>query len=133
MDDTDSQKRVYLKTQAGHKVDLDDQGQKVVVTTQGGNQVTLDDGGAKVTVETSGGQSITLQAGSITLSASSVVIKANGVKLGGDAASQSLVLGEALMAVYNLHTHNCTAPGFPSGPPLSPMTPAVLSQIAKTV
>jgi uncharacterized protein involved in type VI secretion and phage assembly len=132
MDDSDNQKRLRLKTHAGHSIDLDDQGQKVVVTTSGGNQVTLDDGGAKVSVKTSGGQSITLQAGSITISATSVVIKATGVKLGGDAASQSLVLGEALMAAYNAHTHNCTAPGFPSGPPLSPMTPAVLSQVSKT-
>ena len=132
MDDTDGKKRVRLKTDAGHSVDLDDQGQKIVVTTAGGSQVTLDDGGAKITVDTVGGQTITLEAGSIKLTASSVVVNATSVKLGGDAATQSLVLGEALMAVYNLHTHNCTAPGAPSGPPLSPMTPAVLSQVSKT-
>jgi uncharacterized protein involved in type VI secretion and phage assembly len=132
MDDTGSQKRVRIKTAAGHSVDLDDQGKKVTVTTNGKHAVTLDDGAGTITVRTSGGQSITLEAGSIKLTATSVVVNASTVKLGGDAASQSLVLGEALMAAYNLHTHNCTAPGSPSGPPLSPMTSAVLSQVSKT-
>jgi len=132
MDDTAGKKRLRLKTSAGHSVDLDDQGNKIVVKTTTGNQITLDDGGARITVETAGGQSITLEAGSIKLTAANVVVNATSVKLGGDAATQSLVLGEALMAVYNAHTHNCTAPGSPSGPPLAPMTPAVLSQVSKT-
>jgi uncharacterized protein involved in type VI secretion and phage assembly len=132
MDDTSSQLRVRLKTKAGHSVDLDDQGKKVTVKSSSGQSVTLDDGGSKITVQTSGGQIITLESGSIKLTATSVVVNATTVKLGGDAATQSLVLGEALMAAYNAHTHNCTAPGAPSGPPLSPMTPAVLSQVSKT-
>ncbi len=151
MDDTDDQKRIRLTTDGGHVVELDDEGQKLDVTSSGGHQVslddsggkvavqtsgghsiTLDDNGSKVTVQTSGGQSITLESGSIKITATSVVVDATSVKLGGDAATQSLVLGEALMAAYNAHTHNCTAPGSPSGPPLSPMTPAVLSQVSKT-
>ena len=55
------------------------------------------------------------------------------VKLGGDAAASSLVLGEALLLAFNTHMHNCTAPGAPSGPPIVQMTPAtVLSQVSKT-
>jgi len=132
MDDTESSKRVRLKSAGNHSVDIDDQGKQIVITTEGGNQVTLDANGAKITLKTSGGQSITLESGSIKLAANKVVIEATSIKLGGDSATQSLVLGEALMMAYNLHTHNCTAPGAPSGPPLSPMTPSVLSQTSKT-
>lgn len=151
MDDTDGKKRIRLTsdgsnvvdlddtghaisltTNGGHEITLDDSGSKLSIKTSGGHQVTLDDGGSKITVQTSGGQSVTLESGSIKVTATNVILNATSVKLGGDAASQSLVLGEALMAAYNAHTHNCTAPGAPSGPPLSPMTPAVLSQVSKT-
>lgn len=129
---TDQDRKIEIKSTQGHSVTLDDQGQKIAVKTSSGNQVTLDDGGTKITIQTSGGQSIVLESGSIKLTATSVVVSATSVKLGGDAASQSLVLGEALMAAYNAHTHNCTAVGAPTGPPLSPMTQAVLSTTSKT-
>jgi hypothetical protein len=29
--------------------------------------------------------------------------------------------------MFNAHTHNCTAPGAPSGPPLVPLTPAAMT------
>lgn len=128
----DQGKKATVKSQGGHSVELDDQGKKVTVKTSSGQSVTLDDGGSKITVQTAGGQILALESGAIKLTATSVVVNATSVKLGGDAATQSLVLGEALMAAYNAHTHNCTAPGSPSGPPLSPMTPAVLSQVSKT-
>jgi len=131
MDDTGQE--VTLTTSGGHSVSLSDQGQKLSIETTAGNQVILDDSGSKITVQTPAGVSIVLDSSSIKLTAtSSVSISASSIKLGGDSATQSLVLGEALMAAYNAHTHNCTAPGSPSGPPLSPMTPAVLSQVSKT-
>jgi uncharacterized protein involved in type VI secretion and phage assembly len=128
----DQGKAVTVKTSGGHSVTLDDQGQKLALKTTSGNSVTLDDGGSKITIQTAGGQIVSLESGSIKITATSVIVNATSVKLGGDAASMSLVLGEALMAAYNAHTHNCTAPGAPSGPPLSPMTSAVLSQVSKT-
>lgn len=131
-----------FQTKAGHILLFDDTSgqERVQLTTKGGHEVTMDDAGQSVTVETSSGQKITMDASSITIEAkasvtvkggASVTVDAPSIKLGA-AAAQSLVLGEALMAVYNLHTHNCTAPGAPSGPPLSPMTPAVLSATNKT-
>lgn len=128
----DQGQKLTAQSKGGHSVSLDDQGQKLTLQTKTGQSVTLDDGGSKITVQTASGQIITLEAGSIKLTATSVVVNATSVKLGGDAATQSLVLGEALMAAYNAHTHNCTAVGAPTGPPLSPMTPAVLSQVSKT-
>lgn len=131
VDLNDQEQNITVESQGGHSVLLDDRGQKLTVKTSAGQSVLLEDGGAKVTIQTSGGQSITLEAGQIKLSATSIILSGN-VKLGGDAATQSLVLGEMLMTTYNAHTHNCTAPGTPSGPPLSPMTPGVLSQTNKT-
>jgi phage baseplate assembly protein gpV len=128
----DNGPKIAVKSSGGHSVTLDDSGPKLTIQTTSGNSVTLDDGGAKITVQTAGGQIIALESGSIKITATSVIVNATSVKLGGDAASMSLVLGEALMAAYNAHTHNCTAPGAPSGPPLSPMTSAVLSQVSKT-
>jgi hypothetical protein len=116
LDLDDNGKAVSLESSGGHSISLSDQGKKLAVKTTSGNEVTLDDDGSKITVQTKSGVSIVLDATSIKLTAtSSVSINANSIKLGGDSATQSLVLGEALMAAYNAHTHNCTAPGAPSG------------------
>src|SRR5258705_1957202 len=146
LDDSKNKQRVRIKTKEGHTVDLsdvdkiitinnkgnhsltlDDQGKKATVKTSGGPKVEIDDAAKKITIDTNG-KSITIDgnSGTITLTATTIVLSGSSIKLGGDAATQSLVLGEALMAAYNAHTHNCTAPGTPSGPPLSPMTPAQL-------
>lgn len=130
-DDSDGQQRLRLRSQGGHQVDLDDAGQRLVITSKGGSTVTIDDGAASISIETSSGQSLVLEGGKATLQAASVVIDAASIKLGA-AASASLVLGEALLAAFNAHTHLCTAPASPSGPPLPPLTPAVLSHAAKT-
>jgi uncharacterized protein involved in type VI secretion and phage assembly len=123
-----------FRTKGGHELLMDDtSGQMTVrLRTAGGHQVTLDDAASTVTIETSGGQSVTLEAGKVTVQATSVVLSATSVKLGGDSAAQSLVLGNAFMALFNAHTHNCTAPGSPSGPPIPQMLPALLSQVART-
>jgi hypothetical protein len=54
------------------------------------------------------------------------VLKASTGKLGGVDADQPLVLGnkwkefaEAIIDAIVVHTHNCTAPGSPSGPPIN--------------
>lgn len=128
----DQGKKIELKTTNGHTVTLDDQGRKLQVKSVGGNQITLDDSGLKITVQTAGGQSITMDASGIKLTATMVSISATSISLGGDSATHPLVLGDLLMSAYNAHTHNCTALGAPTGPPLSPMTPAQLSTTSKT-
>jgi phage baseplate assembly protein V len=132
LDDSKDSQEVKITTNGGHTVELDDQGQSVKIASSGGHAVTLDDQGQSVKITTSGGQSITLESsGAVTISALSVTIDATSINL-GQAAASSLVLGEMFMAIFNAHTHVCTAPLSPSGPPLPPMTPAQLSLIAKT-
>jgi uncharacterized protein involved in type VI secretion and phage assembly len=133
LDDTAGKERVRITTQGGHDFDLTDGDQKVSITTTGGQGITLDDAGGKITIQTAGGESVVLEGGKATVTADSIVLSSSSVKLGGDAASSSLVLGEALLTAFNSHVHTCTAPSTPSSPPVVPLVaPMVLSQIAKT-
>ena len=59
-----------------------------------------------------------------------VVIDTPDLKIGQDTATEPLVLGNKLLALFNSHIHP-TGMG-PSGPPIKPMTPAELSKVAKT-
>lgn len=129
MDDSPGKESVQLKTKGGHTVLLDDVAKKVTVKTNAGQEVTMEDGGGKVTVKTSGGQSITMDGSGIKLTATSITLSGTSIKL-GDGAASSLVLGEALLALFNTHIHP-TGVG-PSGPPAVPMTAAVLSKVSKT-
>ena len=131
-DDQTDQKLV--RTKGGHEFLLDDSSgkERVRITTQGGHQLDLSDADNTVSVTTSGGQSITMSPGTITLQADAIVLSGSSVSLGGAAATSPLVLGDQLLALFNTHTHLCTAPSTPSSPPVVPMTPAQLSTISKT-
>lgn len=133
-DDRQGEHRLHLKTPAGHLVELSDKDKKVTVQSVAGNVIELDDNVPKVTIKTPAGQEIVLDggAGSVTVKGATVTLDAASVKLGGAGASQPVVLGTAFMALFNAHVHTSTAPGAPTSPPVTPMTPAVLSQITKT-
>lgn len=133
MRDTDGEYRLTIETPGGHLVDMDDQAPSVSVRSSGGHEVCLDDAGGKILIKHSGGSSIEMQGSKITVTAATVCLSASSVKLGGDAATQSVPLGETLMALFNLHVHTTTLPGTPTTPPVTPMTPAQLSQVTKTV
>ena len=92
------------KTKAGHLLSLDDNGGLVVVAAGSGARIDISSNGE-------------------------VVIDAKSIKLGKNAA-QKAVLGDALMSLFNSHTHP-TGVG-PSGPPTQPMTPQHLSNVTKT-
>jgi uncharacterized protein involved in type VI secretion and phage assembly len=85
-----------------------------LIKSRSGHQVVLDDtpGKEKVTVSDQSGNSV-------ELSSSGVVIKSDAIKVGSDGASEGLVLGDALLTLFNSHTHP-TGVG-PSGPPVNPM------------
>jgi phage baseplate assembly protein V len=133
-DDTSGKQRVRITTQGGHQADLSDTEHKIDLQSSGGQTVIIDDGARSITLQT-GSSKVTIDAsGTITITGATVVVDANAnIALGGAAASQHLVLGEALLMAFNTHTHNCTAPGTPSGPPVPPLTPAVLSTRSATV
>jgi uncharacterized protein involved in type VI secretion and phage assembly len=85
-----------------------------LIKSRSGHQIVIDDtsGAEKVIVRDKAGNSVELSSGG-------VVIDSSAVKVGSAGAAQSLVLGDALMQLFNSHTHP-TGVG-PSGPPVQPM------------
>jgi hypothetical protein len=92
----------------------------------------MEDTGNKITIKTATGQSIIIEPGKITLEATQIILSGSDIKLGGAGATQPVVLGQALLAAFNAHTHISNIPTLPTGPPVPPLTPAVLSTISKT-
>ncbi|MBN9686430.1 MULTISPECIES: phage baseplate assembly protein V [unclassified Corallococcus] len=90
-----------LRTKAGHRIFMDDDGE-VVVLAHGGDKVELR--------LTKNGE---------------LIIKADKIKL-GDGAEQAVILGNDFMQFFNSHTHP-TGVG-PSGPPAQPMQSSHLSK-----
>lgn len=123
----DASQHVSIRTKKGHTLLLDDKGAKVDLHTARGAKVTLEDQSGTITIHV-GSQTMTLDSSGVTIQASKVSVTAQSVVLGG-AGAQSLVLGPALLAAFNTHTHNCTAPGTPSGPPLPPLSNAVFTKV----
>lgn len=133
----DAAKTITIKTAKGHTLLLDDQGSKIDMHTAGGATMTMEDTGTKITVSVSG-QSVTLESSGITVKGSKVTVQAQEVavtapkvELGGSGAMA--LVTDLFTAVFNAHTHNCTAPGAPSGPPLMPLTPAVCTKLVKAL
>jgi len=132
LDDSVGRKGIRLKTDAGHRIDLDDQAGKATLATASGHKVELDDVEGTVTVTTASGQSVVIGvAGAVTIHAARVTVSARRIDLGRE-ADQPLVLGASLLTLFNSHTHVSSAPGGPTTPPLPPMTPAHLSAVART-
>jgi phage baseplate assembly protein V len=132
-DDSSGSERIQVKSSKGHTIDLNDAQKKITVKSSGGQTVEIDDSAKTITISTNG-KSVTVNgtSGEIKLSGMTVICDGTSVKLGGQAATQSLILGELFMALFNAHVHPCTAPGVPSLPPVTLMTPAMLSKISKT-
>lgn len=123
-----------IRTKGKHEILMDDSAGKksIKIKTEGGQTVELEDTSNKITIKTKTGQSITIEPGKITVEAATIILSGTDVKLGGAGAAQSVVLGQALLAAFNAHTHISNIPTLPTGPPVPPLTPAVLSTISKT-
>lgn len=132
-DDTSSKQRVRIKTQGGHSADLSDVDKKITLQSSGGQTVIIDDSAKTITLQTNG-KSVKIDgsSGDITATGANIVLQGGNVKLGGSGANEPLILGKTFLQFYSGHTHNCTAPGTPSGPPVPPMV-GVLSQVSKTL
>jgi uncharacterized protein involved in type VI secretion and phage assembly len=93
-DDADNNIRL-IKSRSGHLILLDDTGgeEKITIQDKNGNIVQLD--------------------------AEGVTIKSSAIKIGSAGASEGLVLGDAMLDLFNRHTHP-TGVG-PTGPPVEQM------------
>ncbi|MFI1018332.1 phage baseplate assembly protein V [Streptomyces sp. NPDC020965] len=129
---TEGRDQKIIRTRHGHQVLFDDTESKAAVriTSAAGHVVELDDQGKAIRITAAEGGSVTVTAqGEITLKAPKVTVDAPDIDLGGG-ATEPLVLGNALLAAYNLHTHPSAAG--PTGPPTPPLTAAVLAKKART-
>jgi hypothetical protein len=130
----DKDKKITIKTTSGQNLDFEDQSTKIKLATSTGQSIELDGQGNKITISTPAGQSVRLDGntGTITLSGPMTInLEATSLSLGGAAATQHLVLGELFMVPFNAHVHNLGP--VVTTPPVTPMTPALLSTVSKTV
>lgn len=145
-DDTGGEEKIVFHSAADATVELDKEG-SIALTGSDGAHVTIDATSGEIAIEDANGNSITLSssgiacadasgnmietsASGIEVKGTTINIEGQSVTLGG-AGGEPLIKGSTFMALFNAHTHNCTAPGAPSGPPLVPLTPGALT--VKTV
>lgn len=147
-DDADGEEQFRLAHPAGTEMTIDPDG--IVKTVDaGGNSLTLDAKANSILVEDSNGNSLMLDSNGallkdaagnqVELASSGVTVKGTTVVVTGqtvDVAGQGgepLIKGTTFLSMFNAHTHVCTAPGSPSGPPVPPLTPAVLTTKTKAL
>jgi len=133
LNDSQGHECIQVQTKHGHEINLSDEDEKLTLTTQNGLAATFDQNANTVTITTPGGDKVEIDGNSqkVTVSSMTVVLDGQSVKLGGDAASQSVVLGDLFVNLFNAHFHG-SAVG-PTTPPTVPLVgPTVLSQLVKT-
>jgi uncharacterized protein involved in type VI secretion and phage assembly len=107
-----------------------------VTLTVGGSKIEMKDSTLKTTIsgnslEISGAKAeISVGSSQITISKSGVVINGSASIQLGSGAAEALIKGTTFLTLFNTHMHP-TAMG-PSGPPMIPLNPTVLSMKVKT-
>ncbi len=141
-DDTSGSEKVLLQPQSGAKLEFNAEGD-TEITDQNGAKVQISAANGEIIIEDSNGNSMTFSASGIaatdrsgneiTTTASGIEVKGATINIEGQSVTvggpggEPLLKGTSFMALFNAHTHTCTAPGAPSGPPLAPLTPAQLT------
>jgi uncharacterized protein involved in type VI secretion and phage assembly len=137
-------KRV-LKTPSGHTILFDDTSgaESITIRSQGGHTIELSDsplnqikihttGGSEIKIDATGELSITgISNASLTATGNVDINNAGTINLGVGAA-QGVVLGPAMMTMFNTHSHGGVSGGNDfTLPPVPPMTPLQYSQTVK--
>ncbi len=142
-EDKEGEETVTLRSSAEAILEMISDG-SFSLTDSGGATVTLDAAASEIRIEDANGNSCVMSAsgmtfkdpagneietaaGGITIKAgATVTIQGASVAVGGS-GGEPLIKGTSFLAAFNAHTHVCTAPGSPSGPPVPPLTPAALT------
>lgn len=115
---------IELTDSAGAHVSIDAAAGEIVVEDANGNSITLSASG--IACEDASGNQIVTSSGGVEVKGATINIEGQSVTVGG-AGGEPMVKGQTFLAMFNSHTHPCTAPGAPSGPPVVPLTPAALT------
>ncbi|MFC7335833.1 phage baseplate assembly protein V [Haloferula chungangensis] len=119
----DEKGTIEIKGANGEQLTLD-AAANISLSDSNNNELSMNSSG--VTVKDASGNQIEMAGSGITIKGSAVTIDAGMVSLGGS-GGEPLMKGTSLLSWLASHTHNCTAPGTPSGPPVPPPTPALLT------
>ncbi|MGJ8677413.1 MAG: phage baseplate assembly protein V [Akkermansiaceae bacterium] len=119
----DEEGTVDITTSNGESVVLD-ASSKIVIQDSNGNTMEMSSSGT--TIEDSNGNKVEMAASGITVKGATINIDGGTVAIAGS-GGEPLIKGTTFLSWLASHTHNCTAPGAPSGPPVPPPTPALLT------
>lgn len=125
----DEKGSIALTDAKGSKVTLDADATELKIEDANGNSITLSSSG--FSVKDAAGNEVTGAASGLTVKGTTITIQGQSVAIGGS-GGEPLIKGTTLLSMFNAHTHVCTGPGAPSGPPIPPLTPAVLSLAVTT-
>lgn len=126
----DSEGSVVIADAAGNVLTLDAANNKITVTDSNRNSLTMDSSGTEI--EDSNGNSVQMAAAGVTIEGLNITLNGTTVDIGGS-GGEALIKAQTFMAMFNSHTHPCTAPGSPSGPPLPLLTPAAFTTKTKAL
>ena len=113
-----------LTDSGGATVVLDAEAGEISIEDANGNSMVMSSSG--IALKDSSGNEVTTTSSGVTVKGATVTIEGNSVAVGGS-GGEPLIKGQSFMSLFNAHTHPCTAPGTPSGPPIPPLTPAMLT------
>jgi uncharacterized protein involved in type VI secretion and phage assembly len=115
----DEKGSVFLYSKEGSFLYMNAEEGELTLTNQNGAHIAMKDGQLSITNDA--GTSISLMGEAVQVNAASVSIRSQTVTL-GEGGTHPVILGDVFAQIFDKHTHNCTAPGSPSGPPLPPQT-----------
>jgi len=121
----------YTTTEGPTTVNVKPDNSVEIINANGDSIVMLNDGNitfthsAQVTINSGANTEINCEDAIINCK-NTIVNHASSIEL-GKGASEKIVLGDSFMSYFNSHNHIGNK-GVPTSPPISPMTPALLSQ-----
>ncbi len=124
----DAQGTVEVNDGAGAKLTLDSQSNRVTLEDSSGNTLTMSSSGTEL--EDSNGHKVEMTASGITVRGTTITLQGEQVNVGGQ-GGEPLLKAQTFMGLYGSHTHICSVPGSPSGPPVPPLTPAAMTMKSK--
>jgi len=119
---------IIISIITGSLILIDKVNKSVIVADENGNLFQLNENGIKIVdkngsfIETARDKIQIVSSADLVVSGNNVDISGGTVNLGDpNGLAFGAMLGDLMVALFDAHTHLCTAPGSPSGPPVIPI------------
>lgn len=145
-EDKDDSTQITMRSSKEAVIDMNHDG-SIALTGSDGGTVTLDSKAGTLTVADANNNTLTMSSGgieasdgngnTISTSQSGVEVSSTTIKISGSSvtvgtgSAEPLIKGSTFLSLFNAHTHNATALGSPTTPPLIPLSPSVLTTATK--